>query len=109
MIARDEGKTKEAITNLKKSLQLESEAYNPNMILGQVLAEQGSAESVKYFDKAAEIDPLSIEAVYAKALFLQENDQEEEALKAYAQIMSISHQFQDAHYNTGYIYFKKGI
>lgn len=108
MIARDEGKTKEAITNLKKSLQLESEAYNPNMILGQVLAEQGSAESVKYFDKAAKIDPLSIEAVYAKALFLQENGQEDEALKAYAQIMSISPQFQDAHYNTGYIYFKKG-
>lgn len=108
MIARDEGKAKEAITNMKKSLQLESESYNPNMILGQILAEQGSAECVKYFDKAAKIDPLSIEAVYAKALFLQENGKEDEALKAYSEIMAISPQFKDAHYNTGYIYFKKG-
>ncbi|MEZ4883506.1 MAG: tetratricopeptide repeat protein [Chitinophagales bacterium] len=108
MIARDEKKTKDAITNLKKSLQLEPDAYNPNMILAQVLAEQGSAECVKYYDKASEIDPLSIEAVYAKAIFLQENKQEDEALKAYTKIISISPQFQDAHYNTGYIYFQKG-
>ena len=108
MVARDEGRTKGAITNIKKSLQLESEAYNPNMILGQILSEEGSAECLKYYDKAVEIDPLSIEAVYAKALFLQENKREEEALKEYTKIISISPQFQDAHYNTGYIYFKKG-
>ncbi len=108
MIARDEGRTKDAVSNIKKSLQLEPEAYNPNMILGQILAEQGGADCLEYYDKASEIDPLSIEAVYAKALFLQESDREEEALKAYTQIISISPQFQDAHYNTGYIYFKKG-
>lgn len=107
MIARDQGRRKDAISSIKKSLQLESEAYNPNMILGQILAEEGSADCLKYYSKAAEIDPLSIEAVYAKALFLQENNREEEALKAYTQIISISPQFQDAHYNTGYIYFKK--
>ncbi|MFK7905690.1 MAG: tetratricopeptide repeat protein [Chitinophagales bacterium] len=108
MIARDKEDVKDAITNIKKSLQLESGAYNPNMILGQILASQGNAECLKYYDQAAKIDPLSIESLYAKALFLQENKREDEALKEYTRIISISPQYQDAHYNTGYIYFKKG-
>jgi len=108
MIGRDKDNVKEAITNIKKSLQLESGAYNPNMILGQILASQGSAECLKYYDQAAKIDPLSIESLYAKALFLQENKREDDALEEYTKIISISPQYQDAHYNTGYIYFKKG-
>ena len=63
-----------------------------------------------YYDNALRINPKSIEALYGKALFCQENGMYDKATDNYNRIIAIDPNYKVAYYNLGYlnmVYLKK--
>ncbi len=107
MLHYDKKEPKKAIIQLKKAVQRDAELYNAQMMLGKLLSEEGNADALKHFDACLRIDAASIEAHYAKALFLQNSNQTEAALAEYQKIIMKDPQYADAHYNSGFIHFEQ--
>jgi tetratricopeptide (TPR) repeat protein len=84
---------------------------NPELIdawlmLGSIHEYQGDSTAMLYYDNALLIAPESIEALHAKAFYLQNNDRIPEAIGIYKQIIGIDPQYTDAYLNTGLLYLE---
>jgi len=107
MTYRDKNETDKAIDYLKKATKFDPDFYNGYMVLANLLAQKNNPDALTHYNKALAIDSLSIEALYGKALFLQNTGKTKDALDTYRKIVLIEPQYPDAHYNTGYIYYNQ--
>lgn len=107
MLQKDQNKTQEAINYLQKATLLDTKYYNAHIMLAQVYAKNGNNEALNYYDKAAAIDPSKSEALYGKAMFLQDKGDTKQAIATYQKLIENDPQNQDAFYNLGYIYFNQ--
>lgn len=105
MCLKDQKQLQPAITNFKKSIQLNPQSYNAYMMLAQTLAELKDKQCITYYEKAFAIDSTKSEALYGKAMFWQNTGDTDLAINAYKNLITHDPQFQDAYYNVGYIYF----
>lgn len=60
---------------------------------------------MEYFNNALRIKPESEEALYGRAMFLQENGDYDRAIQDYTQILKINPRNKNAHYNLGYVHY----
>ncbi len=100
MIYRDQGKTDLAIGAFQSAVE-----RNPNMseawvILGDLMDRTQNPLASQYFDNAIKVDPKNIAAWHAKAYFLQNNDQQAEALEIYKHIHTLDSQYPEAYLNS---------
>lgn len=107
MLLKDLQKIPDAIAELKKATELDPQYYNAHMMLAQLYAQANNPATVATYDAAAAIDTTQTEALYAKALYLQNKGNTAQAIAAYQQLIERNPQNQDAFYNLGYIYYQK--
>ncbi|MBT6439298.1 MAG: tetratricopeptide repeat protein [Flavobacteriales bacterium] len=97
------GDTAKAVSSFQTAIEQNSDYYDAHLQLGVIYASINDPMAIAYYNNALQIKPTSIEAIYNKSLFLQENGQPEQAVKGYQLMTKIDPSNYQAYYNMGYI------
>lgn len=99
----EKGDTTEAIRNLRKTIDLDNEYSPAYELLGMLFINRNEPLGVEYLSTVTTIDPNNIVALYALALYYQDNDDIEKAENYYNKVLTINPQHTNAIHNLGYI------
>ena len=103
-IFAEAGDTVNAIKNYLEAIDRNQEYYDAYMQLGLIYSTVGNRIAIDYFNNALNIDPQSIEAIYALAMFYQQAGDAENAIAAYNKLILLDPQNVYANYNLGYVH-----
>lgn len=97
------GDTLNAIKSYLETINIKQDHYDAYVELGLIYSTRGNPIAIDYFNNALNINPQSIEALYASGMFYQEKDDAENAINAYNKILAIDPNNPFANYNLGYV------
>lgn len=100
------GDTLNAVSSFQTAVEQDPDDYDSYMQLGLLYSIARHPLALDYLNNALKVNPSSIEALYAKGLFLQNTGEPRKALLAYDQIIGINKEYFDAYYNKGYVYLE---
>ena len=103
---KENGDSTKAVTQFLKTIEVNPDHFEAYMQLGLMFSNRNNKIAIDYLNSALNLNPKSIEANYALGMFLQENGKQDEAIKAYKNIISINPSYREAYYNIGYIYLE---
>lgn len=100
-----------AASSYKTAIEVNPDYYNAYIEVGLLYANQKSDLAKEYYNSAIELRPKSIEALYNKAMYLQETGFRQpkryrEAFACYDSILKIDSRFTSAYFNKGFIYLE---
>lgn len=98
------GDTNKAISSIQTSVEQNPDYYDGYLQLGLIYSEQRNPLAVDYFNNALKVKPNDKNALYAKAMFEQDNDMLNEAMKTYTMAIKAHPDFREAYYNMGYLH-----
>ena len=98
------GDTIRAINSFQKSVEYDSDMIDSWINLGQLHAAIGSGMAERFFDNAIMIAPQNVEALHAKADYLQDQGDLTGAIELYKQIVMTDRQYEEAYFNSGLLY-----
>ncbi|HSG67970.1 MAG TPA: tetratricopeptide repeat protein, partial [Bacteroidales bacterium] len=98
------GDTVSAIKNYLEAIDKDQNYYDAYIQLGFIYSTAGNRLAVDYFNNALNINPESIEALYALGLFYQEAEDAANAIATYNKILVIDPTYVFAYYNLGYVH-----
>jgi tetratricopeptide (TPR) repeat protein len=100
MVYRDQGKTELAIAAFQSAVERNPDMSEAWVILGDLMDRTNNPLAIQYFDNAIRVDPDNVAAWHAKAYYLQNNDQIDEALEIYQKIHAMDPQYPEAYLNS---------
>lgn len=103
---KEQGDTAKAVADYRKAVELNGDYEQAYEELGMLYAIKGDGLAVEYLKSTLNINPKNIQAMYALALFYQENEAFQQALDTYKQILDIKPDHADALHNVGYINYE---
>lgn len=103
MAFKELGDTAKAISSFQTVVEQDPEYYHAYMQLGLLYSAIKNPIALDYLNNALNLQPQSIEAYYAIAMFLQETGNINKAIETYNTILKIDSTYNDAHFNLGYI------
>lgn len=98
------GDTIRAINSFQKSVEFDSDMIDSWINLGQLHAAIDSKMAERFFDNAITVAPRNIEALHAKADYLQDKGDLTGAIELYKQIVLVDRQYEEAYFNSGLLY-----
>jgi tetratricopeptide (TPR) repeat protein len=104
MALKDMGDTLKAVKSFEKTIEKDQQYFHAYMQLGLMYSAKHSKLAVDYFNNALNLNPKSIEALYALAFFYQENSEYNKAIEKYTMIIQIDPKNKQSYYNLGYIH-----
>lgn len=104
LINQENGNTDFAISSFKKAVEYEPELIDGWIILGDLLESKDDPNAIDYYNAAIEIDRNNISALHSKAFYLQNKNQEAQAITIYESIKKLNRQYEPAYLNTGILY-----
>lgn len=105
MCYKESGDTTMALSAFQSAVESDRDYYNAHMQLGVLFQLKNNPVCMEYFNNSLRIKPESEEALYGRALFLQENGDYDRAIQDYTQILKINPRNKNAHYNLGYLHY----
>jgi tetratricopeptide (TPR) repeat protein len=105
MCYKETGDTNRALSAFQTAIENDREYYNAYMQAGILFQLKNNPVCMEYFNNALRIKPESEEALYGRAMFLQENGDYDRAIQDYTQILKINPRNKNAHYNLGYVHY----
>jgi len=93
-----------AASSFQTAIEQNPEYYDAYIRLGVLYSGARNPLALEYYNTALEIKPNSMEALYHKAMYCQENELTTEALLLYDQMLQIKPDFELAYFNKGFIY-----
>lgn len=107
MILKEWGDTAKAISSFQSAAELNQQYYDAYMQLGILYSEKKNSLALEYLNNALNINPKSIEALYAKGMFLHKTSDYKKALQEYETILQLAPSHQDAAFNKGVIFYEE--
>ncbi|MBC7694125.1 MAG: tetratricopeptide repeat protein [Burkholderiales bacterium] len=104
-IYKEMGDTSKAVSSLETAIEQDNKNFGAFLDLGLIYAAKKNALAFEYYNNALSINPLSIEALYAKAKLQQDFGQIKEAVLLYNQILKTNATHVFSMYNLGAIEF----
>ncbi len=104
MAMKDIGDTMKAVKSFEKAIEKDQQYFHAYMQLGLLYSARHSRLAIDYYNNALNLNPKSIEAMYALAFFYQENSEYNKAIEKYTMITQIDPMNKQAFYNLGYIH-----
>ncbi|MEA3444823.1 MAG: tetratricopeptide repeat protein [Bacteroidota bacterium] len=105
LIFKETGDTIRALESLFTSVEKNPEYYDAWMLLGSLHAVKQDSLTLQFFRNALRVVPNSIEAYYNMAMFYQNNNNPEKALRTYDDLLEKAEpDYLFAIYNKAYIY-----
>jgi len=101
------GDTMKAVSSFITATEQYSDYYEAYVELGLIYAQHGGDErklAEQYFNNALEIKPNSIEALLAKGIYCQDNEDYIMADSCYKLLLEVDPAFEVAYYNMGYVH-----
>lgn len=107
MCYRDLGDTTKAISSFQTAIEQKPAYYEPYMQLALMHHARNNKLALQYYDGALRVNPKSVEALYNRGLFYQENERNyDKAIQDYTSVIQISPNYAMAHYALGFIHFQ---
>ena len=103
-VFKETGDTIKAISSFQTCVEQEPDNYDAYMQLGILYGAKKNKLAAQYYANALRLNPKSIEALYDRGLFYQDNQEFNKAIEDYTAILKIDPNNKDAHYNLGYIH-----
>jgi len=91
------------IRNFQKAIDVNQDYMEAHYQLGMLYALKKNNLAIDYFNNVLNIEPENIEVLYYLAMFYQQTDDYENALKIYESILSKEPKFYYATFNIGFI------
>ncbi len=98
---RELGDIPRAINSFQTAVENEPDLIDGWIILGKLFAGQENKIAIRYFNNAVRLDSLNPDVLMAKAGYLHNEGDLDEALQVYDKIVRVSPQYSDAFYNMG--------
>ena len=102
-IYKETGDTAKAISSLETAIEQDNKNYGAFLDLGLIYASRKNGIALEYYDNAININPVSSEALYAKAKLLQDIDKIDESIIIYNRILHNDSLHAFSLYNLGAI------
>ena len=96
--------TVRAINSFQTAVEINPDLMDGWINLGQLHAGMGNKIAAQYFSTAITIAPNNVDALHAKAQYLQDNNDLKGAIELYKKINTVDQQYEEAYYNTGLLY-----
>jgi tetratricopeptide (TPR) repeat protein len=103
LIFRTEGKIDLSISSYQTAVEIDPNYYSGYVALGNLHEIKNSTLALDFYNTAIEVDENGLDALYGKAMILQNTGKLEEAKEIYRRIIKISPEYYTALYNQGYI------
>lgn len=100
------GDTVNSVSSFQTAIEQDPNDYDSYLQLGLLFSIPLNPLALDFYDNALRVKPTSIEALYAKALHLQNIGEARNAIKNYDHILELNEGFFNAHFNKGYIYLE---
>ena len=109
MMYKEKGDSALSASSFHTTIELDPEHFDAYIQLGLLYAGAGDDLALEFYNTALEKNPNSTEAMYNKAMYLQENTKDDQgrlqmALSVYDQIEVIDPGMAASSYNKGFIY-----
>lgn len=101
---KETGDTVKAISSFQKAVEIDPEIIDGWINLGQLHGDQNNPMALKFFDNAVRLDPANVEALHAKAFYLQKKGKLQESITLFKNIALIDPEYETAFFNAGLIY-----
>ena len=100
------GDTARAINSVQQATEIDPDFTDAFVKMGQLLFAKGLPRASQYFDAAVAIDPEDVVALHAKADYLRDNNQLNEAIATYRAASLADRQYVAGHFNAGLLYLE---
>lgn len=100
------GDTTRAINAFQTAVELNSGLTDAWIMLGELYEAKKDPKALKYYESGILSDPSSMQALHAKAYYLQNNGDISKALGIYKQIILTDKSYEDAYLNAGLLYLE---
>ena len=97
------GDSNNAIKSYLEVVSMDQNYYDAYIQLGLIYSTANNSLAIDYFNNALNIDPNSIEALYALAMFYQQTEDADNAIAIYNKLLLIDPENVYGHYNLGYV------
>lgn len=104
-IYKEMGDTTKAVSSLETAIEQDNKNFGAFLDLGLIYAAKRNALAFEYYNNALAINPVSTEALYAKAKLYQDQGKIKEAVEIYNQILKADASNVFTMYNLGAIEF----
>lgn len=104
-IYKELGDTNKAVSSMETAVEQDNQYYNAFMDLGIMYAARHNALALEYYNNAIRVSPNNPDALYAKAMFLQEEEKYDEAQTIYEGIVKSIPNHEHSLFNMGAIAF----
>ena len=98
------GEIDRAINAFQTVTELDPEMMDAWLMSGDLFFEKGLPIARSYYDAAINLEPENITALHSLAYYLQNNNDDNGAIKLYRKIISLDKNYMDAYLNTGILY-----
>ena len=102
-IYKEIGDTAKAVSSLETAIEQDNKNFGAFIDLGLIYANRKNPIALEYYDNALLINAKNVEALYAKAKFLQDVNKINEAMSIYSEIIQINPIHKNSLYNMGAI------
>ena len=103
---KEMGNIDRAIGSFQTAVENDPDLVDAWINLGQLHAQKNSKMARVFFDNALQVDPNNITALHAKAAYLHETNQLQEAIATYRQLNITDPTYEEGFFNTGIIYLE---
>lgn len=100
------GDRERAINAFQTAVEMKSSITDAWIILGELYEEKKDPKAIKYYESAIISNPKSMQALHAKAYFLQNHGDITGAQKLYREIITTDKSYEDAYLNSGLLYLE---
>lgn len=98
------GDTTLALSSFQTATEQDPDHYDAFVQLGLIHAARHDSLALAYYNNAIEIDSEKVDALYDRAIYLQDHGKREDAIMDYQRLLKSHPAFINAYYNLGYNY-----
>ncbi|HLO55951.1 MAG TPA: tetratricopeptide repeat protein [Saprospiraceae bacterium] len=98
------GEKERAVNSFQTAVEMDSGLTDAWMILGEMHEEKKDPKALKYYESAILSNPKSMQALHAKAFYLQNHGDVHQAQEIYRNIIVTDKTYAEAYLNSGLLY-----
>jgi len=100
------GDVERAKNSFQTAVEFDPQLIDAWLLLGTIYEAEKDPKALTYYESAVLMDPESVEALHAKAYYLQNHGNIPEAISIYRKINELDPQYTDAYMNTGLLFME---